>query len=188
MEKEFHTIDDVLHAGEEIVWTAKKKASFFLICGLFFVFFSIFFLLFDLSSNLPGSPLSGLIILYCISVIFLFIKDRIIHPTRYFITNRRVLETKGKCIVKEIELSRFGGRPLQEFIGKRIDYYENDIPVFDITVYDPITSETLMKFDNLSYSDTRRFESLRYMIVCKFCGTACSPEIKYCNECGNPIL
>ena len=186
MEREFYTADDILHAGEDIVWVAKKKASFVLICGLALTVFSASFLLFDLFSG--GSTLYVLNLIFCIIVISFFIKDRILFPTRYYITNRRILETRGKRIVKEIELSRFGGRPLQEFIGKRVDYYENDVPVYDITVYDPVTSETLMKFDNLSYSDTRKFESLRYMIVCKFCGTACSPGIEYCNECGNPLM
>lgn len=187
MEREFYTIDEVLHAGEEIVWTARKKTGFFLICGLALGFFGLFPLLVDLAEG-SLSTISILIGLYCIIVVSLFIKDRILSPTKYYITNRRVLETRGTRIVKQVELSRFGGRPIQQFIGKRVDYYENDIPVYDITVYDPVTSETLIKFENLSSSDTRKLDYLRYMIICKFCGTTCSPDVEYCNECGNPLL
>ena len=177
-----------LHAGEEIVWSANKKTGFFLICGLVFACFGLFYLVFDLFSGLLNPFIIAIIGLYDVIVFYLFIKDRFLNSTKYYITNRRILETKGGYIETEVELSQFGGRPIQDFIGKRIDYYENDVPVYDITVYDPVTSETLMKFDNLSFSDTRKFESLRYMIVCKFCGTACSPGNEYCNECGNPLL
>jgi hypothetical protein len=187
MEMKFRPPNEGLHANEEIEWMARKKTGFFLICGLVLGFFGLFGLMFDLVEG-SVSTISILIGLYCTIIVSLFIKDRILSPTKYYITNRRVLETRGTRIVKQIELSRFGGRPIQDFIGKRVDYYENEVPVYDITVYDPVSSETLIKFENLSSSDTRKLDYLRYMIICKFCGTACSPRIEYCNECGNPLL
>ena len=75
METRFKPPYDGLHAGEEIVWSAKKKASFFLICGLFLILFSIFFLISDFFSGFLYPLVSGLILLYDITVIFLFIRN-----------------------------------------------------------------------------------------------------------------
>ena len=188
METRFKPPYEGLHAGEEIVWMAHKKSSFFLICGLFLSLFSLPLLMFNPFFGFLELFIIGIIVFYNIAVFSFCIKDRFLDRTKYFITNKRIIETKGTTIVTEIELSRFGGRPIQDFIGRRVDYYENEVPVYDIIVFDPVTSEKLIKFDNLKSSAVRELDRLKFVVVCKFCGTACYPGNEYCVECGNPIL
>jgi hypothetical protein len=54
-------------------------------------------------------------------------------------------------------------------------------------VIDSVTSETIFKIENVNDYDTDKLLSLRYMKICKFCGTASGPKKRKCKECGNPL-
>ena len=189
-EKKIYDIKDVLLPDEEVKWAARSRTSFGYYC---LGFTTIFVVAFIFMSPLPiDSPIALAGYLYCIIVFSMGILNVILYPPWYFITNKRVLKTRGKRVAKEIELDRFGDRPLQEFIAMRVDHYADEhmsSPVYDITIYDPDTSEPLIKFNDIMYGDvwsmeTRYFQNMQ---ECKSCGSLFSSNLEYCYVCGESI-
>lgn len=187
--KRFLDIKDVLLTGEKVEWAAKSRFSFTNAClGVTVIIVLAFIFMSPIPLDAPSS-IFGYV--YCIIASSLFIRD-ILFPPWFLITNKRVLGTRGKRIVKEIELSRFGDRPLQEFIEMRVDHYSDEgatTPVYDITIYDPETSEPLIKFNDIMYHDVWSMETKFFedMQECKSCGVRFSSNINACHKCGQSV-
>jgi hypothetical protein len=183
-------IKDLLRDDEEVTWGARGRASFNY--ALHFVA-TVFILIFIFASPLPvDSPLSILGLLYCIIAYAWMIGDVFLFRKWYFITSLRILEVRRKRVVKEIELSRFSNRPLQEVIGMRLDHYSDEMataPVYDIIIYDPDTSEPLTKFNDIMHGDLWNMETKYFQIMreCKSCGMKSSSKIETCHGCGQPL-
>jgi hypothetical protein len=135
------------------------------------------------------APFSILAYIYTLIAYSWMIGDVFLFRKWYFITNQRILVTRRKRFMQEVELSRFGKRPLQEFIGLRLDHYSDEkatAPVYDIIIYDPDTSEPLTKFNDVMHGDlwnmeTKYFQNMR---ECKSCGMKSSSKIETCHGCG----
>ena len=154
--------------------------------------FSFVVILFVIGAPIPiFSPIKLLGLLYCGIVFFLYIRNVILYPPWYCITSERLLEAKGKRIVKEVELSRYGDRPIKDFIAMRVDHHANErgsSPVYDITFYDPDKLEPLIMFNDIWYLYTDEYELFWGMKECPSCGTMISPNIESCYECGQHFV
>ena len=87
--------------------------------------------------------------------IFLYIRDGR-SESWYFITSKRILETKGTHIVKEVDRSAFKDIPLQDLISMRIRINEGESGTtkhYEITVHDPETSESIFEITRLWFTD-----------------------------------
>ncbi|MHA1907961.1 MAG: hypothetical protein ACW98Y_11745 [Candidatus Thorarchaeota archaeon] len=175
--------------GESVKWAAKRSYSFinYILGTTIAIVLSFIFI-----SPIPlDSPISLIGYLYCIVVFSIAMKD-VIFPQWYIITSKRILRTKGRKIMKEIDLSRFGKRPLQRFVGMRIDRYEDknkSDPVYDITIYDPDTSGALITFKDIMGGAVYFMESkyFRNMQECASCGMLTSKNVNTCHGCGDPF-
>jgi hypothetical protein len=183
-------IDNLLLSKERIEWFNERRTSFWYACGGLLIIFIFAYPV----MNPEGVDLLYLLLggIYSILVASTYLLDRVLYPQFHIITNKRILNIRGKRIMGEIERSRFGKRPLNEFIGKRIVYYSSKDaydPISDVFFYDPDTSEPLLKFGGLYSSELgyRPFYQA-YFHECPSCGLFIFKEIDSCHECGQSFL
>ncbi|MHA2425589.1 MAG: hypothetical protein ACXAEF_12430 [Candidatus Thorarchaeota archaeon] len=116
MAEEPPSIEKFLPPDEEVEWAGKKRADFDYCClvGIAFVVFifvggSLFYVIFeDPSQFLTFLPLQVIGSVFCIAVIYVRLKNVTWLPPWYFITNKRIIETRGTRIILEIDRGIFG--------------------------------------------------------------------------------
>ncbi len=197
------SIEEVLLPGEEVEWAGKRRTDFVYsyLKGLAFVvfLFEIISFLISLSRTLFDDPSFFLTllpmqlvgILFCIVALYIYLRNVRWYPPWYFITSKRILETRGTRIVKEVDRSTFGEISLHENISIRLDHHANErgsAPVNDITFHDPETSEPLILFDDIWFVYTVDYELFYNMLECPSCGVKISEKLKKCLACGQPLV
>jgi hypothetical protein len=183
----FNPPDEGLKPEENVVWVRKRGTSFWVIFfgmmlgigGLVCTIIALVF--FGLALALP------LLILIGIGFFFIlrgFIKGR---DTKYYITNERLIETKKGDIAKEIPLERFQGKPVSQFIDKKVTGVFNGRPVYVFRIFDPQSGETLMEFKDLDGDSVELLESRVQIVECRYCGFKNPANSLKCKNCGAPL-
>ncbi len=139
----FHPPGEGLMSGESIVWTRRAGIGFWTIfCGVTALILAPFLFVFTieefgLSNWLP--------LLAIVPAGFIILIARIIRTkrTRYYLTNERILETRGGRVIKEIPLHHFAGKPIGQFLETRVTHTSNDRPIYQIQIYDPVSDDVL---------------------------------------------
>jgi hypothetical protein len=198
MAEEPPSIEKFLPPDEEVEWAGKKRADFDYCClvGIAFVVFifvggSLFYVIFeDPSQFLTFLPLQVIGSVFCIAVIYVRLKNVTWLPPWYFITNKRIIETRGTRIILEIDRGIFGDVSLHECISIRLDHHANErhtSPVNDITIHDPETSEPLIIFNKIWFVYTQGSKLFYDMQVCPSCEVEISSKLGKCLACGQPF-
>jgi len=132
-------------ANENVVWARKQGIGFWI------PFFSVFLgvggcLLIFFSLGFVGT-VAGIAATVPVLVGLFFLTKATINAlrTKFYLTNQRIVQTRGREIVKETPLERFGDKPLDQFVEIKVGYLENDEPRYVVKITDPITAETIVE-------------------------------------------
>ncbi|MDH5780487.1 MAG: hypothetical protein OEZ29_07815, partial [Candidatus Bathyarchaeota archaeon] len=107
--------------------------------------------------------------------------------TKYFLTNKRLLETRGGVIVKEIPLKKFQDRPLGRFLVKSAAYTKDHQQIYTIRITDPVSGDALMELEDLDENSVRAFERIAQVVKCRYCRSKNSANSLRCSHCGAPL-
>ncbi|TFF94824.1 hypothetical protein EU546_04395 [Candidatus Thorarchaeota archaeon] len=102
--------------------------------------------------------------------------------TRYYLTDERIIEVHGERIVKEMSLDRFEGRPMGQFLESRVTHTVNNMPIYDIRIYDPLSDETMVlkSLDGFSASSLEEIGKIRECVYCGFGNMIIAGKCKNC--------
>ncbi|MHA1908939.1 MAG: hypothetical protein ACW98Y_16675, partial [Candidatus Thorarchaeota archaeon] len=178
---------------EEVEWSVYKDVSedkyLFLMSLAFTVFMFALVSLMTLPS-LEFLPLQLFGSLFFIVSIYLYMSQGR-KESWYFITTKRILETRGKQIVQEANRSVFGNTPLHDLISMRTKIFEGEsgnTKHYEITVHDPETAEPLFEFTRLWFTDVEKYSLFQDMQECPSCGVKISSNIEKCLVCVHPLV
>ncbi len=169
--------------GESIVWTRKAGTDFWIIfLGLLFVMGAplVTFLSLEAYGLLVAGILGFLTIVGFAVLGAMLVNAR---RTRYYLTTDRILEVRGRKIVRAVPLDHFAGRPLGQFIESRVTHSSNGHPVYGIRIYDPVSDEVI-ELKGLDSTSVRAFERICEVLECPYCGfnnTALRTQCKNCD-------
>lgn len=174
-------------AAENVVWTRRKGMSFWVVwcSGMLGIGGSLCTIFaFHFAGIILGIPLLILMGVGFFFILRTFIVGRL---TKYFLTNKRLLETRRGFIVKEIRLERFKGRSLSQFLVKSASYTKNHQQIYTIKVIDPVSGEVLMKLGDLDENSMEAFERIAQVVKCRYCGSQSPANSLKCSHCGAPL-
>jgi hypothetical protein len=173
--------------NENVVWARKQGIGFWI------PFFGIFLvvggcLLIALSSAFIG-VVAGIIAIAPVLVGLFFLAKATVNAlrTKFFLTNQRIIQTKGTEIVKEMPLERFGDKPLEQYIEIKIGYMENNEPRYVVKINDPVTAETIVECRGLDKTSVEAFEKIGKETRCQYCNQKNSVLNARCSYCGAPL-
>ncbi len=172
-----------LWPGERIVWIRRPGTGFWITCFGILLVLSIISLPFTIASDLGLSgaapPLFAAVGGIVIFMYFYIVRRR----TRYYLTDERIIEVRGDRIVKEMSLERFAGRPMGQFLESRVTHTVNNMPMYDIRIYDPLSDETMVlkSLDGFSASWLEEIGKIR---ECRYCGLENVAIAGKCKNCG----
>ena len=172
---------------ENVVWARKQGIGFWI------PFFSIFvgvggFLLIVFSSVFVGQVAGLIAMIPVLIAIFLLIRAFVnAVRTKFFLTNKRIVQTRGRNIVNEVSLSRFGDRPLKQFLEIKRDYTHNGEARYVIRIFDPVSAETIIDCKDLDKNSVEAFEKIGKETRCRYCDTKNSALNARCSYCGAPL-
>ena len=183
----FNPPEEGLKSEENVVWVRKRGTSFWVIffsmmlgiAGLVFTILSLVFV--GLALAVPLLILIGIGFSFILRA---FLKGR---DTKYYLTNERLIETEKEIIIKEINLERFQGKPLSQFIDKKVTGTLNGRPVYIFRIFNPLSGETLMEFKDLDGDSVKLMESSVQVVVCRYCGFKNPLSNLKCQNCGAPL-
>ena len=178
----FDPPEEGLMPREDIVWTRRAGIGFWTIFFGFIIAIggpiSVVFVIedFGFSFTIP------ILVIVAAGIIILIAKVIRTKRTRYYLTNARILETRGGRVIKEIPLHHFAGKPISQFLETRINHMSNNRPIYDIRIYDPM-SDDVLEIKGQDQSSTRAFERIGDVLECPYChfdNTALSSKCKNC--------
>jgi hypothetical protein len=183
----FNPPEEGLEAGENIVWARKRGISFWVIfCSMMlgiggtvctvnaFAFVGI----------VLAGPLLVLMVVGFFFILRAFMRGR---GTKYYLTNKRLIETRKREIIQEIPLERFHGKPLSQFFEKRVIGTVNNQPVYIIKIYDQLSGDVLMEFKDLDANSVEALERIGETIECRYCCFKNPANSLACKNCGAPL-
>jgi hypothetical protein len=179
----FDPPDEGMLPGESIVWTRRAGTGFWIIfLGFLFAMGGplVTFLSLDASELFLATIFGFLTIVGFVVLGAMLINVR---RTRYYLTTDRIVEVRGRKIVREVPLDHFAGKPLGQFIESRVTHSSNNQPVYGIRVYDPVSDEVI-ELKGLDPSSARAFERIGETVECSYCGfnnTAIRSQCKNCD-------
>lgn len=173
--------------AENVVWTRRKGTSFWVIwsSGMLGIGGSVCTILaFQLFGMILGIPLTILMIVGFFIILRAFTTGRL---TKYFLTSKRLLETRRGVIVKEIPLKRFQDKPLGQFLVKSAAYTKDHQQIYTIRITDPVSGDTLMELGDLDENSVKAFERIAQVVKCPYCGSKNPANSLRCSHCGAPL-
>jgi hypothetical protein len=183
----FNPPTEGLLPDENVVWARKQGIGFWI------PFFSIFigvggFLLIIFSFAFAGQ-VAGLIAIIPVLIAIFFLTRAFISAvkTKFFLTNKRIIQAKGTTIVKEVPLERFGDKPLKQYIEMKVGYLENNEPRYVIKINDPVTAETIIDCRGLDKTSVEAFEKIGKETRCQYCNQKNPALNARCSYCGAPL-
>lgn len=129
-------------------------------------------------------PLLVLVVIGFFFILRAFMRGR---GTKYYLTNERLIEARKGQIIQEISLERFHGKPLDQFLEKKVIGTINNQPVYVIKICDPLSAETLMEFKDLDASSAEALERIGQTTECHYCSFKNPANSLKCGNCGAPL-
>lgn len=183
----FNPPTEGLQQDENVVWARKQGIGFWipffaiwiLVGGILLVTFSFAFI----------GQIAGIVAIIPVFVASFFWTRIFINTvrTKFFLTNKRIIQTKGGTIVKEVQLDRFGDKPLEQYIEIKVGYLENNEPRYVIKINDPETAETVIDCRGLDKVSVEAFEKIGKETRCKYCNQKNPSLNARCSYCGAPL-
>jgi len=169
---------------ENVVWARKQGIGFWI------PFFAIWIivggsLLISFAFAFEGTILGALAIIpVLVGLFFLGRTFASAVRTKFFLTNKRIVQTRGGVIVKEVPLSRFGDRPMKQFLEIKRDYTHNGEARYVIRIFDPVSAETIIDCKDLDKNSVEAFEKIGEEVRCRYCDTKNPALNARCSYCG----
>ncbi len=176
-----------LEPGEKVIWARKKGTNFWVVFFGFIVIIGSPLLIFNAFQYVDLAFVAPLIILSTIGVFLIlreFFRGKL---TKYYLTNKRILEVRKGRIIQEFSLGRFEGKPLNQFFEKRITHRVNQQPIYTIRIYDPQSGNVLIDFKDLDGTSIRALEKIGQTIRCSYCDSKNTAVSTQCYYCGGPL-
>ena len=176
-----------LLTAENVVWTRRKGISFWVVwcSGMLGIGGSLCTIFaFHFTGVILGFPLVILMGIGFFFILRAFITGRL---TKYFLTNKRLLETRRGAVVKEISLEKFEGKPLSQFLVKNAAYTKNHQQIYTLQVIDPVSGEILMVLGDLDENSVKAFDRIAQVVKCRYCSSQNPANSLKCSHCGAPL-
>ena len=172
---------------ERVVWARKQGIGFFLP-------FSVIWIVvlgaggIAVSFALVGVPL-GVLVSTLVAVAMAFWTRALVVALRskFFLTNQRVVATRGGVIFKQVPLSDFVGVPLAQCAEVAVDYLENGQPVYVVRIFDPVSADIVVRCTGLTEEAAAAFRELGNQTVCRYCGCKTFAHGSTCGNCGGSL-
>lgn len=183
----FNPPSEGLLPDENVVWARKQGIGFWI--PFFAIWIAVGGFLLIVFAAIFGGPVLGVVALIPVSVGLFFLARAFVKAvrTKFFLTNKRIVQTKGGAIVKEMPLSRFGGLPLKQFLEKKVAYISNNEPRYVIRIFDPVSAETIVDCTDLDKNSVEAFEKIGKEERCGYCQTKNCALNARCSYCGAPL-
>ena len=180
----FRPPSEGLLPAENVVWARPRGMSFWVVfcSGMLGIGGGVCTLMaFILFGNILG-----VLLLILMSIGFIFIIRAFIRGghIKYFLTNERLIETRKGIVTREVSLDRFKGKPLSQFVEKKVIGTVNNQPVYKIRILDPVSAEILMELKDLDESSIGAFEKIGQTVKCPYCGAKNRANSLECRHCG----
>jgi len=183
----FNPPGEGLKLGENVVWARKRGTSFWVIfCSMMlgiggtvctinaYVFVGVFLAV-------------PLLILMAIGFFFILRAFANGRDIKYYLTNERLIETRKGRVTKEISLTTFHGKSLNQFFETKVIGTVNNQPVYVIKIYDQSSGNVLMEFKDLDSASVEALERIGQIIECRYCGFKNMANSLECKNCGAPL-
>lgn len=183
----FNPPKEGLLPAENVVWTRPRGVSFWVVwcSGMLGIGGSLCTIFaFHFVGMILGIPLLILMIVGFFFILRAFIGGRL---TRYFLTNKRLLETRRGAIAKEVPLEKFEGKSLSKFLIKSAAYTKNHQQIYTIRITDPLSGNVLMELGDLDENSVKAFERIAQVTKCRYCGAKNPANSLECSHCGAPL-
>ena len=183
----FISTNEVLEPGEKVVWARNKGTNFWVVFFGFIVIIGSPLLIFNALQYVDLIFVTPLIILSTIGVFLIlreFLRGKL---TKYYLTNKRIIEVRKGRIIQEFSLERFEGKPLNLFFEKRITHRLNQQPIYTIRIYDPQSGDALIDFKDLDGLSAMALEKIGQTNRCSYCGLTNTAINTQCYYCGGPL-
>ena len=184
---------------EDIVWATRKGffslsliLSIFVLAGGFFLM--IFGFVGGTVNDQPFQPIPALgwvgVALFLVGLGYMIFSSVVAKSTKYVLTNQRIMEIRFAKIVKEILLTSFMEKPINQFLDIGSAGTVNNQPVYNIRITDPKSLEDI-EFKSVNESAVKAFEGILeragQVVRCKYCNTKNSASSSVCGICGAPL-
>ncbi|MFW9793024.1 MAG: hypothetical protein ACFFEE_01880 [Candidatus Thorarchaeota archaeon] len=179
----FDPPEEGLMPGESIVWTRRAGTGFWLIFFGFIIVIGGPALLLGFSEEfgfVSLLPMGLLVAVGTIAVIASFVRTK---RTRYYLTSERIIEVRGRRVLKEIPLHHFAGKPIGQFLESRVTHRSNNRPIYTIRIYDPMSDE-VFEIKGQDYNSTKAFERIGDVLECPYCNFDNTALSSKCRNCG----
>jgi len=141
--EEFSPPDKGLYPSESILWSRRAgMAALWLFSGGCCVVSSPWILLFAFAFLGPavGNIVFAIVLILILLALMDFIQAR---RTKYYLTTKRIIETRGGLIHKQISLESFQGVSASEYITVKSAYTQNGAPIYTAKIRDPATGKII---------------------------------------------
>ena len=175
-----------LKPEEKVVWAKQRGISFWVLFSSMMLGIGSTVLLINLFIFAPSLALP-VVILIAIGFIFIFRAFQRGQGIKYYLTNERLIEAKKDSIIKDISLERFQGKPLSQFIDRKVIGTVNRQPIYVFKIRDSQSRATLMEFKNIDQDSVERLETIAQIVECHYCGFKNPANSLQCKNCGAPL-
>jgi len=183
----FFPPNEGLELGEKVIWARKKGVNFWVVFFGFIVIIGSPLVIFN-TFQFVDLSFGVLLLLLSTTGVFLILREFLRGKrTKYYLTNKRILEVRKGDIIQEFSLERFEGKPLNQFFEKRITHRVNKQPIYTIRIYDPQSGDALIDFKDLDGTSTTALEKIGQTIRCSYCNTKNTSISTQCHYCGGPL-
>jgi hypothetical protein len=183
----FFPPNEGLELGETVIWARKKGVNFWVVFFGFIVMIGSPLLLFN-TFQFGEFFFGGLLFILSMIGIFLILREFLRGiRTKYYLTNKRILEVRKGAIIQQVSLERFEGKPLNQFFEKRITHRVNQQPIYTIRIYDPQSGDALIDLRDLDGTSTTALEQIGQTIRCSYCDAKNIAITTQCHYCGGPL-
>ena len=183
----FFPPNEGLEGGEKVIWARKKGVNFWVVFFVFIVIIGSQLVIFN-TFQFVDLSFGVLLLLLSSTGVFLVLREFLRGKrTKYYLTNKRILEVRKGDIIQELSLERFEGKPLNQFFEKRITHRVNKQPIYTIRIYDPQSGDALIDFKDLDGTSTMALEKIGQTIRCSYCDTKNTSISTQCHYCGGPL-
>lgn len=144
MFEDFSPPEKGLNTGEEVIWSRRAgMAAMWMLGGGCCLVFSPWILLvaYGWFGFLVGN---GLLIVILVGLLFTILEFVNSRRTRYYLTNKRIVEARGGLVRTQISLEAFQGVKLDDYLEIKSTYREGSNQFYQARIRNPISGKLLI--------------------------------------------
>ena len=174
-----------LQPHEQVVWNRQNRSGIpARALAIMLLFFGGIPLVLGLVSGaiVPGAIFFAFVLLVTLPLILVSRRAR---GTRFYLTTARLVQTDHNAITQQVSRSLFKGRPLGQFLQKKLEFSPNAfVDKFSLKVLDPSSGNVIMTLGVMTQPMVQSLETLIGNVYCQYCGRQNDPSNTTCSSCG----